>query len=64
LIAKLHRLFSNKRSPNDIALFSNKILQNCCRLFSDQALPKDVAYSAIKERQIVIAYLVIKIAPN
>jgi hypothetical protein len=46
------------------SLFNNKIVQNCHRLLSNNGLPKDVAYSAIKEQQIVITYLVKKIVPN
>jgi hypothetical protein len=44
VIAKWHRLFSNKRALNRH------------RLFSDKRLPHRVAYSTIKERQIAIAY--------
>jgi hypothetical protein len=45
-------------------LFSNKIARNCHRLFSNKGLPNGIAYSAIKDRQISIASISDKRAPN
>jgi hypothetical protein len=52
VIAKWHRFFSDKR------------VLNCYLLFSDKGLPNGVAYSAIKESQIRIAFFSNKRAPN
>jgi hypothetical protein len=44
--------------------FSNKIAQNHHQLFSNMGLPNGVPYSAMKDRQIAIALISDKRAPN